>query len=56
MSRFSSEIQTGILPNERRKNSCFQSDTAVLTIDNIIERPTMKKQVHKTNVQNLYNK
>ena len=55
MSRLSSETQTGILPNERRKNSFFQSDTAVLTIDNIIERPTMKKKVHKTNVQNLYN-
>ena len=54
MLRLSSEIQTGIFPMKDEK--IVQSDTVVLTIDNIIERPTMKKQVHKTNVQNLYNK
>ena len=50
MSRFSSETQTGILPNERRTNSFFHSDATVLTINN--EKNKFIKQMCKIYIIN----
>jgi hypothetical protein len=41
---------------KEKKNSSLHSDVTVLKIENSIESPKMKKKVHKTNMQNLWNK